>query len=226
MLLRGRGRHARRPAVALPLVLGAVALGLLTSAAPVIGAAPRPVAAGSDTALGRHPGGAGPTAAPAVPLTVATAAKDAVIVHHRSSWLIDIPRIGVDAPIIDLGLNPDGTLQVPSDFAEAGWFAGGPKPGQIGPAVIAGHVDSTAGPAVFYRLGQLRAGDTVTVWMASRRVDFAVERVVEYPKTAFPTTMVYGPVSYPALRLITCGGAFDSATGHYVDNVIVFARML
>lgn len=224
-----RARHARRRRVSPSLVLGAVALGLVVSVGPFLGPPVSPISPIPPT-RGRPPASpAGeaatlPSLRPAAPLVVAKAATDAVIVRHRSNWLIDIPRIGVDAPITDLGLNPDGTMQVPSTFTDAGWYAGGPKPGDIGPAVIAGHVDSRAGPAVFYRLRQLGPGDKVTVWMASRKVDFVVQRVAEYPKDAFPTSLVYGPVDYPALRLITCGGAFDSSTGHYVDNVIVFAR--
>jgi Sortase domain len=223
-----RGRHARHRVVPSSLVLGVVALGLVTSVGPFVGALRAPLAGRAERSARSTGGGSSISAtppSPVAPLTVATSAKDALIVPHRSRWLIDIPTIGVDAPVVDLGLNADGTLQVPSNFTDAGWYAGGPKPGQVGPAVIAGHVDSRAGPAVFYRLGQLHLGDTVSVWMASTRVDFVVQRVVEYPKAAFPTSMVYGPVDYPALRLITCGGAFNSATGHYVDNVIVFARL-
>jgi sortase (surface protein transpeptidase) len=136
-----------------------------------------------------------------------------------------IPVIGVATPLVRLGLEPGGAMQVPGDFATAGWFAGGPVPGQLGPAVIAGHVDSRTGPAVFYRLGDLRPGDPVRV----RRADgdwlaFEVTGTARYSKAAFPTDAVFGPVTGPVLRLVTCGGDFDRASGHYLDNLVVTAR--
>ena len=145
---------------------------------------------------------------------------------HRSvapPVAVHVPAIGVDAPLDPLGRNPDGTIQLPA-WGRAGWWAGGPKPGQPGPAVILGHVDSPDGPAVFRRLGELGAGDEVAVTLADgSTVRFAVERVERHPKTAFPTEAVYGPSLEAGLRLVTCGGEFDRATGHYVDNVVVFA---
>jgi sortase (surface protein transpeptidase) len=140
---------------------------------------------------------------------------------------ISIPKLGVDAEIVRLGLNADGTLQVPTDFATAGWWTGGARPGERGPAVIAGHVDSRTGPAVFFRLGSLRRGDTIAV----RRRDghaarFAVDSVRRYAKTRFPTKAVYGLTRRPTLRLITCSGAFDQATAHYLDNTVVYATLI
>jgi sortase (surface protein transpeptidase) len=138
---------------------------------------------------------------------------------------LSIPAIGVDTPLVRLSLNSDGTLDVPADFSLAGWFVLGPRPGEPGPAVIAGHVDSTAGPAVFFRLGQLAPGSVVRVATKDRDVVlFRVYAVREYPKTAFPSSLVYGPTPGPELRLITCGGPFDARTGHYLDNIVVFAR--
>jgi hypothetical protein len=140
---------------------------------------------------------------------------------------IVISSLGVDAKVIHLGLNADGTLEVPTDFSVTGWWRGGTRPGRTGPAVIVGHVDSFRGPAVFYRLKQLQPGDVVKVWRAGRpMVRFSVTGMREVPKDAFPTEQVYGDVPYAGLRLITCGGAFNHATGHYADNVIVFAQML
>ena len=108
----------------------------------------------------------------------------------------------------------------------AGWYEGGTRPGDPGSAVILGHVDSTSGPAVFYRLRELRPGDRVEVVRAGgSRVAFTVDRVEQYPKRRFPTAEVYYPTLGPKLRLVTCGGAFDDATGHYTDNVIVFASL-
>jgi hypothetical protein len=135
-----------------------------------------------------------------------------------------IPSIGVTSNLIRLGLNPDGSLEVPSNFAIAGWWAGGRSPGELGAAVIVGHVDSKSGPAVFYRLRTLRHGDPIWVQRQDgRKVRFVVQRLQQVPKTNFPTQSVYGYQPHVMLRLITCGGAFNHDTGHYVDNVIVFA---
>jgi sortase (surface protein transpeptidase) len=137
---------------------------------------------------------------------------------------VAIPAIGVSAPLIRLGLQPDRRMEVPEDFAVAGWYGGGPRPGEPGPAVIAGHVDSRTGPAVFYRLGELRPGDVVVVRYPGRsQARFRVKRTERHPKRAFPTSRVYGDTAGAALRLVTCGGTFDRASGHYRDNVIVFA---
>jgi sortase (surface protein transpeptidase) len=138
---------------------------------------------------------------------------------------IEIPAIGVDAPVVPLGLEPSGALEAPEGLAETGWWTDGPEPGEAGPAVVAGHVDSRAGPAVFYRLDDLRPGDGVEVVREDgSRVAFVVERLEQHPKADFPTEAVYGDTEGAALRLITCGGAFDRSTGHYLDNVIVYAR--
>jgi len=139
---------------------------------------------------------------------------------------LTIRAIGVDAPIVQLGVNQDGTLQVPTDFGVAGWYRLGTKPGDRGPAVVVGHVDSESGPGVFYRLGTLARGDVVRVsWKSGASVLFHVYAVREYAKTSFPTSLVYGKTEVPELRLITCGGPFDAAAMHYLDNVVVFARM-
>ena len=146
-------------------------------------------------------------------------------VAHTVPVGLAIPAIGVDARgLVPLGRNPDGSLQVPANYATAGWFTGGAVPGALGPAVIAGHVDSLAGPAVFYRLAQLRPGDEVLVRLSDGdRVRFRVDGVRHYPKLGFPTEAVYGPVPGSALRLITCGGSFDRAARSYLDNVVVYA---
>lgn len=142
---------------------------------------------------------------------------------------LDIPAIGVSTPLIALGLNADGTVAVPPlrPDAPAGWYRHLATPGEVGPAVILGHVDTAAaGPAVFHRLRDLRPGDTVTV----RRTDgstavFTVDRVAQYPKSAFPTDAVYGPVLHAALRLVTCGGTFDAVHREYRGNLIVYATL-
>ena len=137
---------------------------------------------------------------------------------------IEIPSIGVDAPIIGLGLNPDRTLEVPTDYGDAGWWTGGPRPGERGPAVIAGHVDSRTGPAVFFRIGELQPGaKIVVVGRDGTRARFSVLGSERYPKAHFPTARVYGRTRAATLRLITCSGDFDHATGHYLDNTVVYA---
>jgi hypothetical protein len=137
---------------------------------------------------------------------------------------IQIPAIGVDAPIVPLGLNPDRTLEVPTDFADAGWWTGGPRPGERGPAVIAGHVDSHTGPAVFFRIGELRPGATIVVLRRDgSRARFSVQGSERYAKAQFPTARVYGATRGATLRLITCSGTFDRASGHYLDNTVVYA---
>jgi Sortase domain len=137
---------------------------------------------------------------------------------------VEIPAIGVSSPLVRLGLNADGSMQVPGDFQVAGWFTGGAQPGQLGPAVIAGHVDSRTGPAVFYRLRDLRPGDQVRVVRADRRVvRFRVESLASYPKQSLPDDQVYGATTAPVLRLITCAGTFDQAQQSYRDNLVVSA---
>jgi sortase (surface protein transpeptidase) len=137
---------------------------------------------------------------------------------------LEIPAIGVTSSLVRLGLNPDGTMQVPGDFQVAGWFTGAPQPGQLGPAVIAGHVDSRTGPAVFYRLRDLRPGDEVRVVRADHRVvRFRVDSLASYPKQALPDDVVYGATTTPALRLITCAGTFDRSRRSYRDNLVVSA---
>ena len=140
---------------------------------------------------------------------------------------VEVPSIGVRSTLVDLHLDGQGALEAPTDYGTAGWFVDGPQPGQPGPAVVAGHVDSKDGPAVFYRLADMAVGDEVIV---SRQdadpARFAVTRVEQYPKDAFPTAAVYGPVPGPELRLITCGGTFDRRAGSYRDNVVVYATAL
>jgi LPXTG-site transpeptidase (sortase) family protein len=137
---------------------------------------------------------------------------------------LTIPAIGVQTNLIHLGLASDGTLQVPSTTKVAGWYTGSPRPGDVGAAVIAGHVDSVAGPGVFFQLRQLHPGDLVYVKRADGSVAaFTVTNVQQYLKTQFPSAAVYGPVPDAELRLVTCGGTFDYATGHYLSNVVVDA---
>jgi LPXTG-site transpeptidase (sortase) family protein len=150
--------------------------------------------------------------------------------HHRVDRQeprpthIRIPAIGVSARVVRLGLARDGTMETPGDYDDTGWFAPGPEPGERGAAVIAGHIDSKTGPAVFYRLGELHRGDSIRVTVAGgKTIRFMVDGVERWPKAKFPTKRVFGTTRAATLRLITCSGAFDRATGHYVDNTIVYA---
>ncbi|MBF4460025.1 sortase [Pseudoclavibacter sp. VKM Ac-2867] len=137
---------------------------------------------------------------------------------------VSIPAIGVEDTLIDLGIAADGKMEVPVDFDEIGWFTGGGKPGGRGPTVIAAHVDGLAGPAAFFRLDELAAGDVVSVSDVEGGVtSYQVTEVVTVEKAEFPTARVFGAVPGDELRLITCGGYFDRDVGHYDKNVVVFA---
>jgi hypothetical protein len=140
---------------------------------------------------------------------------------------ITIPRIGVRAArFVGLGLAVNGEIEVPRDAETPGWFTPGPSPGQLGPAVIAGHVDSTTGPALFYRLSELRPGDRVLVDRRDGSVaTFTIDRVESFEKEAFPTRDVYGPTPRSELRLITCGGRYDDRAG-YLSNTVAFAHLI
>jgi Sortase domain len=142
---------------------------------------------------------------------------------------VDIPAIGVDSELLRLGVNADGSIQVPSlttSADEAAWFRYSPTPGQIGTSVIEGHVDSYRGPAVFFRLGALRPRDVIDVTLADGvTAIFRVTGVRDYLKAKFPARIIYGSTDYAALRLITCGGVFDFATGHYLSSTVVFASL-
>lgn len=134
-----------------------------------------------------------------------------------------IPEIGVRSSLVAAGVLDDGTVDVPEDPSIAGWFTGGPRPGERGPAVIFGHVDSRAyGPGVFYRLAELPVGAVVVVETTTGPQQFVVRSVDQYPKDQFPTDLVYGAEPASTLRLITCGGSFDSSVRSYRDNIIAF----
>jgi hypothetical protein len=144
---------------------------------------------------------------------------------------IEIPAIGVRSSLLQLGQAEDGSLAVPpagAHYDQAGWYRYSPTPGAMGPSVIVGHIDSKrSGPSVFFRLGDLRPHDTVRVARADGSVAvFAVEDVQRYHKAEFPTQLVYGNTDHAALRLVSCGGPFDRATGHYLDNVVVTASLV
>lgn len=144
--------------------------------------------------------------------------------QHGEPVSVSIPSIGVRSSLERLGVDGRGELVAPRDPDKAGWFAAGVRPGDPGPAVIAGHVDSRTGPAVFTRLGEVRPGAAVLVTDIGGVVRFVVDEVRTYPKSGFPTSDIYGPTPDAQLRLITCGGDFDQVAGHYLANVVVFAH--
>jgi Sortase domain len=140
---------------------------------------------------------------------------------------VSIPSVGINAPIVRLGLNADRTVEVPASFGLAGWYQGSAVPGEAGkPTVILGHVSSTAGPAVFYALKTVQRGASVWVLRADGAwVRYVIDSVREFPKTHFPTKLVYAPHRGTTIRLVTCGGAFDHSTGHFVDNIVAFGHL-
>ncbi len=191
-------------------VAGTAGLLLTRHPTPVL----RPVAAG----VAALPAPTGPIAAPP---------QSAQPAQVASPVSLTIPLIGVKTQLITLGLAAGGALQVPSSTAVAGWYTGSPRPGAVGSAIIVGHIDSLTGPGVFYRLSELRRGDDVYVKRADgTTVKFRVTSVQTYLKDHFPTRTVYGPTPDAELRLITCGGAFDAATGHYLSNIVVYATQV
>ncbi|HEU5472339.1 MAG TPA: class F sortase [Actinophytocola sp.] len=158
--------------------------------------------------------------------SVSTPVAPAVPDSSAAPARVTIPAIGVDAPLVAVGLQPDGAMQTP-DFGNAGWYDRGPQPGEPGPAVVVAHVDSKAkGPDVFHRLRELRAGDRVTVHYPDHSTTFAVTAKEQAAKTELPAGRIWNTTGTPVLRLITCGGAFDRAAGSYRDNVIVYADKL
>jgi sortase (surface protein transpeptidase) len=140
---------------------------------------------------------------------------------------LSVPAIGLTVTLSTLGLNPDGSVQVPTTIAQPGWFRLGPTPGQIGSAVILGHVDNWSGPGVFFYLRTLVPGDRVLVDLADGDVaQFAVDSVSQYPNQQFPAQRVYASHGSSALQLVTCGGVFDHQTGSYLSNVVVYTSLV
>jgi hypothetical protein len=178
------------------------------------------VLAGCLLVVGCQPAGGGPGPAGAAPVTRAAGA-----VAAGRPVSIQIPALGVDARVVPVGLGPGRAMEVPA-VDLAGWYEPGPRPGEAGPAVIVGHVDSRRGPAEFFRLGQLRRGDRIVVGGAGGAArSFLVEQVERRPKQALPVERIWNHTRRPVLRLITCGGSFDRAIGHYRDNVIMYANL-
>jgi hypothetical protein len=171
---------------------------------------------------------AAPPAAVAPTGSQAPAATPAPLVLAESRPVrVQIPAIGVDSELMDLGVQDDGTLEVPPAGFPAGWFTDAPTPGELGPAVIAGHVDWAGSPGVFADLRDVVVGDEVTVAREDGSTAvFRVSQVGQFAKDAFPTAAVYGDLDHAGLRVITCGGAFDAGARSYLDNTVVFADLV
>ncbi len=165
-------------------------------------------------------------ASPTVDGARSSSAAPVELMPESTPVRLQVPSIGVDTGLMDLGLQPDGTMDVPPDGALAGWYTKAPTPGEIGPAIIAAHVDWNGQPGVFYNLDQLKPGDEASVQRQDGTTAiFQITRVEQYPKDNFPTDTVYGNLDHAGLRLITCGGDFDQRARSYEDNIIAYARL-
>ena len=171
---------------------------------------------------------AAPAPTPSVSAPGSIAPAGAAAPMARSTPVrVQIPAIDVDSTLMQLGLRVDGSLQVPPSGFPAGWYTGAPTPGELGPAILAGHVDWSGQPGVFSRLRELTPDAQVTVTRQDGSAAvFRVTQVKQYPKDKFPTDVVYGDLDHPGLRLITCGGSFDRQTRNYEDNIIAFADLI
>jgi len=211
-------RRVRRPVAAAALLVGLLLAGVGVTGfalASQTGKTATPVTPVGRSGLAPVPSGSWAAVPPAAAQHVATPVS------------LTIQAIGVRTKLIHLGLTKTGALQVPSTTTVAGWYTGSPRPGEPGRAVIAGHIDSYQGPGVFFRLRLLHRGERVYIRRANGSLAvFKVTAVHSYLKTHFPTNEVYGPAPDDQLRLITCGGTFDPATGHYLSNTIVDAELV
>ena len=210
-----------------PVAIGLAVVGVVLVAAglaiPAGSSAPPTVQSTPATAAGAP----APRTEPKAPTR--TDVRDLVsgpVLAEADPVVVSIPRIGVRSTLVELGLDARGAMEVPRDPARAGWFSRGAAPGALGPAVIAGHVSWNGTPGVFHRLGTLQRGDRVAVTREDgTSTIFVVDKVARYDKTRFPVRKVYGAIDHAGLRLITCGGSYDSARHRYPDNIVVFARL-
>ncbi|MFJ7589306.1 class F sortase [Streptomyces sp. NPDC097617] len=219
----------RRRRTAAPLAAAAALVGLLLAGCGGQNAAQSPAPAGqavpggAPAATGAAPTGKAPAAGKSGPPAEGRAAP---ALARSEPQKISIPSLNLSSSLETLKQNTDGTMQTPKDPALAGWYEPGPTPGSQGPAVIAGHVTWNGAAAVFEKLKTMKGGDTIKVTRRDgKTVTFTVDRVAEYPKAEFPTLEVYKNLDHAGLRLVTCGGSFDSAKHYYDSNVVVFARM-
>lgn len=208
--------QAMQPVVPQPIA-AATAPAVITSSVPSISSAPAATSPSPTSS---------PVATP-VPVDLSNRVEPAVTRPAQASpTRLTVPSVGISTELETLGLLDDGSLATPVDTDLAGWYGGGVKPGAVGPAVIAGHVSWNGVKSVFFRLSEVAIGDQITVAQEDgAEVNFRVTRVEQHPKDEFPTLEVYGNTATPQLRLITCGGDFNDSSGHFYDNIIVFAEM-
>ena len=179
----------------------------------------------TSAALAGFSSGAGPLRAGTLP----SAASPVLSVAPEGTppRAVRVDRLGIAGDLVGLRTGPDGVLQVPEDADRPGWYRQGVVPGDLGPAVVVGHVDSYEGAGVFFRLRELVPGDRVSIERIDGSViDFEVYGIEAVRKDGFPTARVYGPTEGPELRLITCGGSFDRAARSYTENVVAYARLV
>ena len=220
-----RERRTRRavPSAGLAVAVAAVLVGCSTAGGD--GGGDGTGATGAVTAPATPAPAPLPPAAPAPAASATPAPGTPALADGVAPARVDVPAIGLSEPLIDLGIAADGTMEVPVDADDVGWFTGGGRPGGRGPTVIAAHVDSTTGPAVFFRLDELVAGDEVSVTdVEGGVVRYVVTGTLDVAKEEFPTARVFGAQPTDQLRLVTCGGVFDRASGHYDENRVVFAE--
>jgi guanyl-specific ribonuclease Sa len=226
--LRHRGR-LMATAVAVVLTVAGVVLAVVAIAGQQHPGSPSASAANPARERSLAPAASPTTATSGVPAEAPAVVGQ--VLPRSAPVRLDVPGIGVrGASLVTLGLAKDRSIEVPPVGANspAGWFNGSPTPGQLGPSIILGHVDSaTAGPGIFYRLSSLRPGDTAMVTRDDHTVAvFQVDSVEEYAKSAFPTLQVFGNTDHAALRLITCGGKFNPAKASYESNIVVYAHLV
>ena len=217
------GRRSGMGATAIAITLIAVGAGLVGVAFASQRQAPQPpslVASPTPTLAATTTLPSGPT----------SGSKTEPTLPASKPTSIDIPSIGVHSQMQSVGQTADGALEVPAGalYDQAAWYRHSPTPGELGPAVVLGHVDSAEnGPSVFFRLGELRPGDIVRIDRANGSTAvFSVDEVHSYAKNDFPTKVVYGDIDHAGLRILTCGGAFDDSAGSYLNNIVVFASLV
>ena len=221
---RSEASEAWAGAAAALLVVGALTMGLSAQqdggGTHRISAAPVTVSPASAT-------GSGPRVLDLdLPVRPVPDAARTLVLPASEPTRVWIPALDTTSSLMDLGLQRDGTMEVPQGAYPAGWFDRSPSPGELGPSVLAAHVDWAGEPGAFSGIDELLPGDEVVVDRADgTSAVFTVDRVEEHPKDDFPTAAVYGDLDHAGLRLITCGGSFDEETGDYGDNVVVFAAL-
>lgn len=162
-----------------------------------------------------------------VPTLVQAAEKTPQTFPKSEPTRVRVASINLDTELIKLGRNPDNTMEVPVRYDIAGWYTHAPTPGELGPAIIVGHVDRPGGIAIFWRLREIQPGDLIEVdRVDGKTVKFRADSIKQFPQDNFPTKEVYGNIDHSGIRLITCGGTFNSQTGRYTHNTVVYGSLV